>query len=188
MGTNVNANMRIASALFLLVSQAISHPTHHRGFDPTLYSSRGNTPPFQSYHVHVQYIKDGPVSNASAHAFRAAYAAHFNLTDIAACQGLFEQDRHCLYDVVIRDAGIFISGNWASYVPLEDYQEVAAWVAQHRKDQVSMGGVALDVLLHPNTNAYLHDHMRWSTWAGNPWPLNDEAFSDFGNYSTDIYC
>ena len=90
--------------------------------------------------------------------------------------------------MVDRDGGIFLSGNWAAYVPLHDYQEVTSWVSQHRKDTVASGGNALDVLFHPNTNQYMHDHMRWSTWAGNPWPLNNEAFSDAGKYKSDLYC
>lgn len=170
---------------FALIAGAGAHPSFHADFDPQPYVSGGEVPPFQSYHVHVHYVKDGQLSNMSAALLREAYIQHFNLTDKDLCRGLFEQGRMCIYAWTLRDGGIFVSGNWAAYIPLENYQEVVAWVTQHRKD----GPMALDVLFHPNTNEYVHDHMRWSTWAGKPWPLNAEAFSDFGKH-TDLheYC
>jgi len=163
----------VSRLVLLAASVAHAHPTFYVDFDHKPFMARGETPPFQSYHVHVQYIKDGSFSNQSAFQLREAYMDHFGLRDELLCQGspVVEQNRMCLYPWVVRDGGIFISGNWAAYVPLDKYQEVTAWVSQHRKD----GPMALDVLFHPNTNEYLHDHFRWSTWAGRPWPLNPEA-------------
>ena len=179
--------LAVTCTFLLLASHVKAHPTIHTSFDPSDYTSRGQTPPFQSYHLHVQYIKDGDVSNRSAFALRSAFMDHFNISD-EVCSGLFEQPHMCIYEVVNHEGGIFVSGNWAAYIPLQRYQEAVEWVAQHRKDPMNSGGVALDCMFHPNTNEYLHDHFRWSTWAGRAWPLNDEAFSDYGNYTTDKYC
>ena len=73
----------------------------------------------------------------------------------------------------------FISGNWAVYITLERYQEIQWWSMQHRED--------LDLFFHPNTNAFVHDHARWSTWGGRQWPLNVETLPTYGKTEGE-YC
>ena len=135
----------------------------------------------QSYHVHVQYLRTGSNSTAKAMRFRDAYIEKWGN---ATCNGLFDQDRLCVYPVEPHEGGIFMSGNWAAYVPLASYAAVVSWSAQHRGD--------LSILLHPNSGQHLHDHFRWSTWVGLVWPMNVEAFSQFGavpgEYCTEWEC
>lgn len=122
------------------------------------------------------YLHGGANSTARALALRERYILEFGNTT---CDGLFDQDSLCIYDVENIVDGIFLSGNWAAYIPLENYTTVVSWTAQHRGD--------LDILFHPNSDQYVHDHFRWSTWLGRPWPLNVEAFSQY-NEVTGEYC
>merc|ERR1719245_2917670 len=113
----------LLSLVFVSVSMTASgHPSIHQNFDPAPYRQSGVLPPFQSYHFHVQYLKDGNVSATKAMALRTAYVEHFNFSATPECADLFAETAHCVYPVVIRDGGIFISGNWASFVPLGQYE------------------------------------------------------------------
>ena len=41
-----------------------------------------------------------------------------------------------------------------------------AWITRRRGD--------LSILFHPNSGHVVHDHLRYATWVGRPWPLNVE--------------
>jgi len=173
-----------------LVTRAAGHPTFHSGFDPEPYVSHGEVPPFHSYHVHVNYVQNSQIATKCAALLHEAFATRFNLTDVE-CQGgpLTPQSHMCLYpwsaEKGDKFGGPFVSGNWAAFVPLEKYQEVVEWVAQHRQD----GPIALDALFHPNSNYPLKDHMRWSTWAGRAWPINYESLIHSGkDTDSQEYC
>jgi len=170
------------------VTSISGHPTFHSGFDPEPYVSHGEVPPFQSYHVHVNYVQHSQVATKCAESLHEAFTARFNLAH-AECQGgpLAPQSRLCLYPWSAEkgdNGGPFVSGNWAAFVPLEKYQEVVQWVAQHRQDCA----ISLDALFHPNSNNPLLDHMRWSTWAGRAWPLHHEALIHGNRTQGNEYC
>ena len=38
----------------------------------------------------------------------------------------------------------------------------------------------LSVVFHPNSANMVHDHVRFATWVGRPWPINVEAFFQYG--------
>ena len=52
------------------------------------------------------------------------------------------------------------------YLPTEKYEAVLAWITRRRGD--------LSILFHPNSGHVVHDHFRYATWVGRPWPLNVE--------------
>ena len=93
--------MSSGQVILAMIAGAVAHPSIHDNFNPAPYMSRGEVPPIQSYHVHVQYVKGGELSNKSAFLFREAYAKHFNLTGTKLCQGgpLASQDHMCLFPV-----------------------------------------------------------------------------------------
>ena len=152
-----------------------AHPSS-KSFPGSRTKADPDLPTINSYHIHVQYLNGTTDSTARAMEFRAAFMKEFGNTT---CDGLFEQPDVCMYEIEYHPGGIFVSGNWAAYLPLPRYQEIVSWSAQHRGD--------LDILFHPNSDNYIHDHFRWSTWLGRPWPLNVEAFSDYP-LPNDEYC
>ena len=119
--------------------------------------------PARSYHLHVQFVAGAAASTAKALKLRRAYASKWgNKT----CTGLFDQGGPCLYPVDRAPNGPFISGNWAAFLPTENYEAVLAWITRRRGD--------LSIFFHPNSGHVVHDHFRYSTWVGRPWPLNVE--------------
>ena len=54
----------------------------------------------------------------------------------------------------------------ARRLPTETYEAVLAWNYRRRGD--------LSILFHPNSGHVVHDHFRYATWVGRPWPLNVE--------------
>merc|ERR1712232_620957 len=89
--------MRSVMLLFALFASAAAHPSYHADFDSMPFISRGEVPPVQSYHIHVNYARDGELANKSAAMLREAYIQHFGLSNAELCQGMFKQDRMCLF-------------------------------------------------------------------------------------------
>mmetsp|Transcript_29872 Transcript_29872/g.92453 ORF Transcript_29872/g.92453 Transcript_29872/m.92453 type:complete len:195 (-) Transcript_29872:41-625(-) len=138
-------------------SAAAEHATHWKGPSTTTEQA------VRSYHFHVQFVAGNKNSTAKALRLRSAYVERWGNES---CAGLFEQDGLCMYNVDFAAMGPFVSGNWAAYVPTARYQEVLAWITQRRGD--------LSIIAHPNSRNVVHDHFRFATWVGRPWPLNVE--------------
>ena len=104
-----------------------------------------NPSPARSYHLHVQFVAGAEASTAKALKLRRAYQARWgNKT----CTGLFDQAGLCLYPVDHAPNGPFISGNWAAFLPTENYEAVLAWITRRRGD--------LSILFHPNSGHVVH--------------------------------
>ena len=49
-------------------------------------------------------------------------------------------------------------------MPPAHFAATAMWISQYRNGH--------DVMIHPNTGCQLADHMEWSFWVGNKWPID----------------
>lgn len=156
---------------FLVVGLAAAHPG--------IVREGANNGTIESYHIHVQYLKGAPNSTARAMRLRDAYIDRWGSRS---CSGLFDQPERCMYAIEDHHDGIFVSGNWAAYVPLADYERIVSWTVQYvssppppkHTEDVAVGRHRgdLSILFHPNSGQHLHDHFRWSTWIGRVYPMN----------------
>mmetsp|Transcript_10880 Transcript_10880/g.32457 ORF Transcript_10880/g.32457 Transcript_10880/m.32457 type:complete len:187 (-) Transcript_10880:53-613(-) len=163
----------LAAARFLVALAALPRIASHPTYAKRGSSTAADEAAVRSYHLHVQFLAGGRNSTAKALGLRQAFVERWG---DEACAGLFDQDGLCVFDVDYEPKGPFVSGNWAAYLPTESYQEVLAWITQRRGD--------LSILFHPNTGRafsnVVHDHLRFATWVGRPWPLNAEALPQYG--------
>ena len=139
--------------------------------------------PFESYHIHVLFYPDleetGEFSNNTrsskfARILRKAFIDRF---DVPECdeKDIFNLTKLCVFAVDetgaggIRNSAPFVAPNFAIYVPVDRYMDAVPWMMANRGD--------LDFLVHPNSCGHTcspQDHLLWSLWAGNKWPVRFE--------------
>lgn len=66
--------------------------------------------------------------------------------------------------------GPFPTAEYSFFIPPPDLPATMNFLVQHRT------GV-LDILLHPNSGCEIYDHMEWAFFSGQPWRLDDSAFT-----------
>eukprot|EP00929_Paragymnodinium_shiwhaense_P108816 TRINITY_DN75153_c0_g1_i1.p1 TRINITY_DN75153_c0_g1~~TRINITY_DN75153_c0_g1_i1.p1 ORF type:complete len:190 (+),score=21.57 TRINITY_DN75153_c0_g1_i1:187-756(+) len=137
--------------------------------------------PFDSYHIHVIFYPDGieQFSNNThnsrfARALRKAFIERF---DVPQCPegNIFNLTTLCAFAVDetgaggVANAAPFVAPNFAIFVPASRYADAVPWMMANRGD--------LDFLVHPNTCGFKcgpQDHLLWSVWGGNKWPVRFE--------------
>ncbi|XP_065830415.1 uncharacterized protein [Oscarella lobularis] len=163
------ATFAIFSVLVAFLVAVRAHPTYYEVDER--YLQPGALPPFNSYHIHVMFVNGNNESIKAAMEFHDEFVEKFNLTGTKPCTGNLHQGRLCMFEVEVQPSSDspFISGQWAAFVPLEDFQRCVPWTMQNRK--------GLDIFVHPNSGKGLDDHTLWPLWGGMPWPINVAAFS-----------
>jgi len=143
---------------------------------------------FESYHIHVLFYPDLPSSefgnntHASKYArvLRHKFVEYFDVSDCAE-GNIFDQGKLCTFAVDetgacgLRNSAPFVVPNFVIFLPVDRYAEVVPWMMANRGD--------LDFLLHPNTCGFKcspKDHLLWSMWAGDKWPVR---FQDLDSMS-----
>ena len=139
--------------------------------------------PFESYHIHVLFYPDldgteefsnNTRSSKYARSLRKAFIDRF---DVPQCDegDIFNLSGLCVFAVDdtgaggIRNSAPFVAPNFAVYVPVDRYVDTVPWMMANRGD--------LDFLVHPNSCGHTcspQDHLLWSLWAGNKWPVRFE--------------
>jgi aromatic ring-cleaving dioxygenase len=140
--------------------------------------------PFESYHIHVLFYPDlqgtdefGNNTHASkfARSLRKAFIEHFDVPECDA-SGLFNLTTLCAFPVDeegkcgVRNAAPFVVPNFVFFVPVDRYVDTVPWMMANRGD--------LDFLVHPNSCGFTcspQDHLHWSVWGGNQWPVRFDS-------------
>lgn len=177
---NIIRFLLLILAIALAVADAHSHrhfdaEGEERGEEETCTCEQG-AKPFESYHIHVVFYPDGANDSFTdnshnsifARSLRKKFIEHFN---VVPCHenGLFDQTELCAFPVDETGAGDhapFVAPNFAFYVPVNRYADAVPWMMANRGD--------LDFVVHPNTCGFqcsAQDHLLWSVWGGNKWPL-----------------
>lgn len=134
---------------------------------------------FESYHIHVLFYADGveQFSNNThgskfARSLRARFIERFNVPECDDSISIFNLTSLCAFAVDATGAGgpanaaPFVTPNFAIYLPVNRYAEAVPWMMANRGD--------LDFLVHPNSCGFkctVQDHLEWSVWGGNKWPV-----------------
>jgi len=140
--------------------------------------------PFESYHIHVLFYPDlnGSEEFSSnthgskfARALRKKFIEHF---DVPQCGDWRNLTTLCAFEVDeegkcgIHNAAPFVVPNFVFYLPVDRYAETVPWMMANRGD--------LDFLVHPNSCGFTcspQDHLQWSVWGGDKWPVRFELLS-----------
>merc|ERR1719195_312406 len=137
---------------------------------------------FESYHIHVLFYPDGVEqfsnnthSSKFARALRKAFIEHFRVPQCDENRSIFNLTTLCAFAVDatgaggVHNAAPFVAPNFAIFVPVDRYADAVPWMMANRSD--------LDFLVHPNTCGFAcgaQDHLLWSVWGGNKWPVRFE--------------
>merc|ERR1712010_56126 len=155
-------NTALAVVLCSLCVLTAAHPTVYNT-NPDCYHPFA---PFYSYHIHVLFISNDNASTSFALDLRKQFEQTFKPG--APCDGLFHQDRLCMFDTEMDPNGPFLTAQWAAFIPLEYYANTTNWIMQHRGP--------LDFVVHPNSGCSLADHTDWAYWGGYRWKLDTSVF------------
>lgn len=175
------AMMSLLFFAMLALADAHSHPVESEQGCTCEPGAR----PFESYHIHVLFYPDLSTDGFSnnthgskfARALRKAFIEHFN---VPACgENIFNQMKLCAFPVDATGAGgvanaaPFVAPNFAMFIPVDRYAETVPWMMANRG--------ALDFLVHPNSCGFAcspQDHLLWSVWGGNKWPVRFELTTE----------
>jgi hypothetical protein len=172
-------NFQLAMMSLLLIASladAHSHPSVSTK-DESCTCEPGARP-FESYHIHVLFYPDGieqfgnnTHNSKFARSLRKKFIEHFN--PVPECHGdIFNLTSLCAFAVDetgaggVANAAPFVAPNFAIFVPVDRYADTVPWMMANRGD--------LDFLVHPNSCGPFcspQDHLLWSVWGGNKWPV-----------------
>jgi aromatic ring-cleaving dioxygenase len=171
------AMMGLLHLVMLALADAHSHPTLREEGCTCEPGAR----PFESYHIHVLFYPDGieQFSNNThnskyARALRKAFIERFNVPECDTSH-IFNLTKLCAFAVDATGAGgvanaaPFVAPNFAIFVPVDRYMDAVPWMMANRGN--------LDFLVHPNSCGFAcspQDHLLWSVWGGNKWPVRFE--------------
>jgi hypothetical protein len=82
-------------------------------------------PPILSYHIHCVFQNGDKTIVKEALELRTRFENRFNLNNTEECRTLYKNDRLCMFDteMVPSRGSPFVSGNWAAFIPLENFLE-----------------------------------------------------------------
>lgn len=180
-GGNGLANQLGSLVAILLAALALTNAHPHPMRSEEHCTCEPGAKAFESYHIHVLFYPDGTEefsnnthSSKHARALRQAFVERFNVPECDE-RKLFNLTSLCAFAVDstgaggVRNAAPFVAPNFAIFVPLDRYAEAVPWMMANRGD--------LDFLVHPNSCGYTcspQDHLLWSVWGGNKWPVRFE--------------
>jgi aromatic ring-cleaving dioxygenase len=172
---------RVAPLLLavLALADAHSHPVKDEGNCTCEPGAKA----FESYHIHVLFYPDqswdkqfmtSTHGSKFARSLRKAFLERFNVPECDE-KHIFNLTALCAF--VVDETGAcgaansapFVVPNFVIYLPVDRYADVVPWMMANRGD--------LDFLVHPNSCGFScspQDHLLWSVWGGNKWPVRFE--------------
>lgn len=172
------------AALPLLALLAVTNAHPHPVESEESCTCEPGAKAFESYHIHVLFypedtsgggFSNNPHNSKNARALRAAFMHRFNITTCDEKSSIFNLTTLCAFAVDATGAGYpinaapFVAPNWAVFLPVDRYHDVVPWMMANRGE--------LDFLVHPNSCGFKcspQDHLKWSIWGGNKWPVRFE--------------
>jgi aromatic ring-cleaving dioxygenase len=125
-----------------------------------------------SYHIHVLFWTASKERVASALTLHREFIERFGLEgkDCDINPGDPGPGHEmCCYEVRLKAQPPFTTAEYSFFIPYKDLQRTSEWILQRKGDH--------DIFIHPNTGCEWHDHLLWSSWSGDKWPLDTSMFT-----------
>jgi len=134
---------------------------------------------FQSYHIHMMFWGNSPLSTNTSLAVRDEFIASFGervngTAQIEDCPFAVAaptptQLRICSFGVQYGPAGPFTTAQWSFFIPNDRFRQTVTWTMQHRRN--------LDSFIHGNSGCSTRDHVDWPLIGGTKWEIDSSVLS-----------